>query len=178
MIEEWKDIPRFDGCYQVSNFGNVRSFSVSHKGFRRKEPKARALSLTHDGYQKVRLVANGKDITVRIHRLVAEMFVPNPDGKETVNHIDGNKQNNRADNLEWADRTEQLDHAYRMGLKVAKKGCDNSQSKLTPEQVNAIRAEYKKGSREFSSVKLGRKYGVSHRVILLIVKGKSYRNIK
>ena len=178
MIEEWKDIPNFEGCYQVSNFGNVRSFSNSHKGFKRNEPKMRALSLTHDGYQKVRLLANGKDITVRIHRLVAEMFVPNPNGKETVNHIDGNKQNNRSDNLEWADRKEQLDHAYRTGLRSAKEGCENALSKLTPEQVNAIRAEYKKGSREFSSVKLGKKYGVSHRVVLLIVKGKSYRNIK
>lgn len=178
MIEEWKDIPKFEGCYQVSNFGNVRSFLTGHKGFKRKEPVIRSLSLTHDGYQKVRLLANGLDITMRIHRLVAEMFVPNPCGKETVNHIDGNKLNNQSDNLEWADRHEQLDHAYKMGLKRADRGCDNVHSKLTPEQVTAIRAEYRKGSRQFSSVRLGEKYGVSHRVILLIVNGKSYRNIK
>ena len=178
MIEEWKDIPNFEGCYQVSNYGKVRSFLTGHKGFRKKEPVMRAINLTHDGYQKVRLIANGKDVTARVHRLVAEVFVPNPDGKETVNHIDGNKQNNRADNLEWTDRHEQLDHAYRLGLKKAQRGCDNTQSKLTPEQVTAIRAEYKKYSRDFSSVKLAKKYGVSHRVILLIVNDKTYRNIK
>lgn len=177
MIEKWKDIPRFEGCYQVSNLGNVRSFLTGHKGFR-KEPVLRSLSLTHDGYKRVRLLANGMDVTTRVHRLVAELFVPNPEGKETVNHIDGNKLNNRADNLEWADRHEQLEHAYKMGLKKAARGCDNYQSKLTPEQVQAIRADYKKHSRQFSSVKLGKKYGVSHRAILLIVKGETYRNVK
>lgn len=174
MIEQWKDIPRFEGCYQVSNFGNVRSFANSHKG-KRIEPKLRALSLTYDGYQKIRLIANGLDVTERVHRLVAKLFIPNPEGKETVNHIDGNKLNNRVDNLEWADRKEQLYHAYKTGLKTAKKGCENANSKLSSEQVQTIRKLYKKGSRQFSSVKLSKMYGVSHRVILLIVKGQSYR---
>lgn len=174
MTEEWKDIEGFDGFYKISNFGRVKSVGGSSK---RKE-KIRSLSLTRDGYEKVRLVHNGKDRTMRVHRLVAEAFIPNPDGKDTVNHIDGNKQNNVVSNLEWANRSEQMFHAYDLGLKTSRMGSDNSNAKLTPEEVKEIRKLYVPYSREFGTVALANKYGVTDRVIGLIVKNKAYKNVK
>ena len=175
VIEEWKDIPGFDGGYQISNLGNVRSCLNCHRG-KKFVYKPRRLSFTKDGYIKVRLLyaKRGIDCCYKVHRLVAEAFVSNPYNKETVNHIDGDKTNNSFDNLEWADRSEQLVHAYSHGLRKAKKGSENSQSKLTEEQVNEIRSLYRKGSRVYSSVKLGKMFNVSHNAILSIVKNKTY----
>lgn len=170
MQEVWKDVEGFEGLYQVSNLGRVRS--LGSRG------RIRSLSLTKDGYVKVRLIHKGKDKTARVHRLVAEAFVPNPDNKGTVNHIDGDKTNNRVDNLEWTDRSEQMHHAYRLGLKTPMGGSKNSQAKLTEEQVKEIRRDYVRQSQEFGTVALAKKYGVTNRVIGLIVNGKSYKNIE
>ena len=176
MKEEWKDIKGFEGAYMISNHGRV--LSLPRHGSRTTEPVLRSISLTKDGYPKVRLLYRGKDKTVRVHRLVAEAFIDNPCGKETVNHIDGNKENNRADNLEWADRHEQMIHAYKKGLKSAMKGADNPYSKLTPEQVEAIRSEYVPQSTEHGTVALGRKYGVHNATIGNIVRGKRYADVE
>lgn len=175
MNEIWKDVEGFEGIYQVSNCGNVKRLPGQCGTAYRKE-RILSKSLTHDGYEKVRLIHNEKDATKRVHRIVAEAFVPNPDGKETVNHIDGNKRNNFATNLEWMDRHEQLDHAYRLNLKTSITGEDNANAKLTKEQVDYIRQHYKKGSREFGSVALAKRFDVSHRVILLVAKNESYKD--
>lgn len=113
-------------------------------------------------------------MTVRIHRLVAEAFVPRVEGKDTVNHIDGNKLNNRADNLEWADRSEQMYHAYDNDLKKPMRGENNGNAKLTAEQVEAIRKEYVRYSKEHGTVALGKKYGVNNSTIGAIVRGVTY----
>jgi len=173
-MELWKDIKGFEGLYQISNTGKVKSLpkkcGTTYKG-----ETIRKLSQTKDGYLKVRLIGNGKDITTRIHRLVAIAFIPNPLNKDTVNHIDGNKHNNNVENLEWSTRTEQLNHAYSLGLKKIDKGENNIQAKLTNAQVKEIKTLYKKGSRKFGSVKLALKYNVSHRTILNIVNNKTYQ---
>lgn len=81
-----------------------------------------AQSISDRGYPRVYLQINGKKKVMKIHRLVAELFVPNPDNKREVNHKDGNKRNNNADNLEWCTRSENLKHAYRTGLRKSRKG--------------------------------------------------------
>ena len=172
MKEEWKDIRGFEGAYMVSNTGKV--LSIPRPGTKHQEPTLRALSRNHDGYVKVRLLGNGKDVTARVHRLVAEAFLDNPDKKETVNHIDGNKENNCVENLEWADRREQMEHAYEHKLKKPMRGAHNPWAKLTNEQVAAIRSEYVRNSKEHGTVALGRKYGVNNATIGLIVRGVSY----
>lgn len=173
-MEIWKDIEGFNGFYKVSDCGNVKSLGGTCGTVIRKE-KIRKTSLTKDGYVKVRLSRNGNDKTVRVHRLVAEAFIPNPLKKETVNHIDGNKQNNNVDNLEWADRSEQMYHAYKHNLKNPMAGTKNSNSKLTLEQVQQIRKTYIRNSKECGTVALAKKYGVTNRVIGLIVNKKSYK---
>lgn len=177
MKELWKDIKNFEGFYQISNFGRVKSLGGWCGTAKRKE-RIRSTSLTFDGYVKIRLIHQGKDKTMRIHRLVAETFIPNPEGKDTVNHIDGNKLNNTVTNLEWIDRSEQMLHAYKLGLKKAIIGSRNCNAKLTDEQVREIRKVYIPYSRQFGTVALSKKYGVTNRVIGLIVNGKAYKNVK
>lgn len=177
MKEEWRDIKGYAGFYQISNLGRVKSLGGWCGTAKRKE-RIRSTSLTHDGYVKVRLVHQGKDKTARVHRLVAEAFIDNPENKNTVNHIDGNKQNNIVSNLEWADRTEQMMHAYALGLKTSRTGTYNANAKLTDEQVREIRKSYVPYNRDFDTVALAKRYGVTNRVIGLIVKNKAYKNVK
>jgi hypothetical protein len=103
--ELWKDIPEFEGVYQISNFGRLKSFKIVLTG--------RVLSNKEKSgkYFSVVLKYKGKIRYVRMHRLVAEAFIPNPENKPAVNHKDLNKQNNRVDNLEWATNSENCRHA-------------------------------------------------------------------
>ena len=167
-MEIWKDIKGYEGKYQVSTYGNVRNKVTGYVMKKRH---------TFDGYVKVTLTVNYKAKDYRVHRLVAETFIPNTHNKETVNHIDGNKDNNCVDNLEWSSRHEQLEHAYKLGLKKSIRGCDNINAKLTAEQVIYIRTHYKPHSKEFGTVALGKKFGVNNTTIGDIVRGVTYKNI-
>lgn len=160
-MEEWKDCE--DG-YMVSSYGRFYS-KLAGRCLSTK-------SLNQDGYVKV--APHGH--TQLLNRLVAQAFIPNPHNKSTVNHIDGNKTNNRVENLEWATRSEQMIHAYKHGLKKPMRGSKNANSKLTDEQAKAIRKEYVRRSRTHGTVALGKKYGVSNRVIGLVVRGLAYRD--
>ncbi len=177
--EIWKDIDGLEGEYQVSSFGRVKSLS-RWIGTSLHEDRILAQSKTKDGYLKVRLSSKKKNIdwTRRVHRLVAEAFIPNPNGLETVNHKDGDKENNRVDNLEWMDRKDQLFHAYQLKLKKPSQGATNTQSKLSEEDVRYIREHYVRNSKEFGTVALSRKFRVSNRVIGLVTRGLSYKNVK
>lgn len=94
--EIWKDIEDFEGIYQISSFGRVKSF---------KKCKERILKpgVAGGGYLFVHLCKDGKIKEMKIHRLVAKAFIPNPDKLPCVNHLDENKQNNFVSNLEWCD---------------------------------------------------------------------------
>lgn len=117
--EIWKDVKGYEGLYQVSNFGRIRSFlKTGH--FKDKfldTPEIRTPGIAHTGYMCIVLVKDGKRHTYDLHRLIAETFIPNPENKRTVNHIDGNKLNNKVDNLEWTTDSENQLHAHRNGLK-------------------------------------------------------------
>ncbi len=98
MTEEWRDIKGFEGVYQVSNFGNVKRIAPS-----RRHPTEHIMK-KHDcgkGYLSVSLLYNGKKKYMKIHRAVAEAFIPNPNKYPEVNHKDENPSNNCVDNLEW-----------------------------------------------------------------------------
>ena len=102
--EEWKDIKGYEGLYQVSNLGMVYSFK-SNKYLKK-------LNNT-GGYLRVQLCKHGKVTNQSIHRIVAEAFIPNPDNKPQVNHIDENKENNMVSNLEWVTAKENCNHGTR-----------------------------------------------------------------
>lgn len=102
--EVWKDILGCEGRYQISNLGRVKSMYCG---------KERILkpSITNWGYERIRIVDNsGKKVSLRVHRLVAQAFVPNPKNKPEVNHEDSNKLNNRAENLSWVTASENKLH--------------------------------------------------------------------
>ena len=99
-MEIWKDVKGYEGLYQVSNKGRIKSLNYRRTG---KEGILQH-SLDSYGYLKVTLHKNGKQKYFRIHRLVAEAFIPNVNDLPEVNHIDENKENNHVENLEWCDR--------------------------------------------------------------------------
>lgn len=118
MKEKYKDIPNYEGLYQVSNLGNIKSVARSYTNSKGKayNIKERILKLTiSNGYYSVTLNNKSKK-RFTIHRLVAQVFISNPENKEEVNHKDGNKLNNCYNNLEWCTKSENTLHAYRIGL--------------------------------------------------------------
>lgn len=100
---EWKLIEGFDGIYSVSNYGEVRNNRTGKLMKPRKNEK---------GYLRIGLTTNGKQKCMRVHRLVAQAFIPNPENKPEVNHIDFNKENNCVNNLEWVTCKENSDHSF------------------------------------------------------------------
>jgi hypothetical protein len=112
MEEIWKDIEGYEGVYQVSNLGRVKSLKYGIKS----RIKILSGAISSNGYFYVALYKNKKIVKISIHRLVAITFINNPEQKEQVNHIDGNKTNNFYNNLEWATRSENMKHAFKTGL--------------------------------------------------------------
>lgn len=96
--------------------------------------KVRKPQLTNNGYHEIGLYNKGKDKYCPVHRLVAKAFIPNPDNKPFVNHIDGNKINNHVNNLEWVTHQENMEHAKKTNL--IKRGCETPVSIFTSEQIH------------------------------------------
>lgn len=119
-MEIWKDIPEYEGLYEASNYGRVRTkegkttYANWKNGTRKRVWKQRVLKQKTDknGYKRVTLYKDGEPKTFLVHRLVAFCFIPSVDGKENINHIDGDPSNNYVDNLEWADYRDNLLHAF------------------------------------------------------------------
>lgn len=118
-MEAWKDVKGFEGYYAVSSNGDVKSLDRTIQGKRCKTHIKERVMRQHvgkDGYPSIQLFSGGKPFTLKVHRLVAQAFLDNPDNLPEVNHIDGNKQNNTVDNLEWCTRGHNIRHAFRTGL--------------------------------------------------------------
>ena len=131
MKEElWKDIEGYEGLYQVSNRGRVRSFLMKNGRGLSSIPHILMAKIDKYGYEKYNLRKNGVTKTFTAHRLVAKAFIHNLGNKDTINHIDGNKRNNNVFNLEWASVKENIHHAYRTGL-TPKTPLNNKKSKRT-----------------------------------------------
>lgn len=155
MKEIWKDIKGYEGFYQVSNMGRVKGIERevysghNYSVLRIEKEKIYKGYKVKNGYIYQTLLKNGKRKTFKLHRLVAETFIPNPDNKPQVNHIDGDKENNKVSNLEWVTRKENLNHAYKTGL-----------SKICPVLQYDLEGNY---LREFKSIDeatryMGKKY--------------------
>ena len=167
MSEKWVQINGYEGLYDVSDAGNVRSriTGIVLKPYRTGKG---------EGYLTVDLHINGKSKNKKIHRLVAEAFIPNPEEKPEVNHIDGDKTNNNVSNLEWCTGKENCTHAAETGLIQC--GERRASAKLTSEQVAEIRQTYERGCLGRGAKSLARKYGVSDVTIRRIISGRKWKH--
>jgi len=168
--EIWADVG--DGKYQVSNNGRVRSYGGKHKPT---EPKLLKVSNGRSGYPTVALYYD-KARHFSVHRLVAEAFLCNPHNWPMVNHKNGNKSDNRVENLEWCTNALNMQHAYRTGIVIAPKkpGEKNPFSKLSDETVLRIRELHAAGSKQCD---LAKEFGVHFVTINKIVLRKTWRHL-
>ncbi len=184
--EIWKDVVGYEGLYQVSNLGRVKSLArsvISHYTDRKpivttnRKERIMKQFLYKTGYLYTGLAKNRVKKKYKIHRLVAMAFIPNPENKPMVNHIDGNPLNNRVENLEWCTNQENQIHAIKTGLNKSI-GVNSHWSKFTEEQIRYIRANFKLRDKDFSCVALAKKFNVTPTVISFIMKGKTYQSVK
>ena len=160
-----KEIKNFEELYQVNELGQI--WSIKNKKYLKQ-------TLCKNGYLYVGLHKNKIRKNILVHRIVAEAFIPNPKRLPEVNHIDGNKQNNSVDNLEWCTRSQNTSHAFKTGLRNYN-GCKNPHSKLTQSDVETIRRIYVRGKHcENNSYGLAKRYNVSPKTIQNVVNGKHY----
>lgn len=162
MQEVFKDIKGYEGLYQVSNLGNVKSFNHG-------SPKILKVGKSTSGYFQVYLCKNKIKTQSQIHRLVALAFIENPNNKKDVNHINGIKTDNILTNLEWNTRAENIRHAYNIGL--IKIGENHNNAKLKEVQVISILNDFRSHS------KIALDYNVSRRLITKIKAGKIWKHL-
>lgn len=162
--EVWKDVLGYEGYYLVSNKGRVCRILKNGKMELRKLIK-RVI------YYKVGLCVNNKVKQESVHRMVATAFVPNPNNKPVVNHIDANPLNNCAENLEWCTTAENLQHAINIGnLKL--RGTHNGQSILNEEKVREIRRLYDEEKLKVSEI--ARIFNIRYDTTYLVVKRRNW----
>ena len=118
MAEVWKQVSDFEGLYEVSNEGRIRKVRFINNHVDKEKVFLVTPQDNGRGYLKVSLYKNGQQTQRLVHRVVADAFLDRDPNRDFVNHIDGNKRNNRADNLEWCTRSENMLHAYKSGLLV------------------------------------------------------------
>jgi len=174
ICEEWRDINDFDG-YEVSNLGNIRGKDRLRKGkhgLRLTNGQPMKQVFNKKGYPEVRFRKEGTH-TRLVHRLVAKAFVPNHDNKSQVNHIDGNKLNNRADNLEWVNNSENQKHAYKLGLQPSRAGENNSKAKITDKDVTLLKNLYNSG---MSISQVSDITNINLNIIRQIIYGKTWKS--
>lgn len=120
LKKEWKEVKGYEGKYIISNYGEIISlprYKENRGKFQYVEPKEICRYVNKkNGYVYVQLWNNATYKNIRLHKLVAENFIENKEGKEQINHIDGNKKNNKVNNLEWCTCKENIQHVYKIGL--------------------------------------------------------------
>ena len=168
--EEWRDVVGYEGLYQVSNFGRVKSFQRGRKTIRK-------ISFDDKGYATVDLNKNGKRISFSVYVLVARAFIPNPENKREVNHRIADKKNSCIFNLEWATRLENMQHASKSGLLRPKYGARNYKAKLTNDDVRYIRSHHIPRHPKFSARALARKFDIAKSTVLRIINREVYADV-
>lgn len=161
--EIWKPISNLN--YEISNLGNIRNI----------KNKNNIKKYVHQGREYVKIRINGKPKNLSVARLVCKAFNENSYNKPEVNHIDGNKLNNCANNLEWVTREENIQHAFNHNLISPTKGEKSGMAKLTWEDVKFIREHYKPFDKEYSSVNLAKKFNIARSTLGYILNNKTWK---
>lgn len=173
MEEKWKSIYNYEGLYEISNIGNIRSCAryISCGRGEKQFRKSKILNpiTTPKGYKRITISKDGEKKNFMIHRLVAQAFIPNPDNKPQINHIDGNKQNNNVTNLEWFTNGENQIHAWGTGLNKGSTGMFKGE-----KHRNAKSVVCKTTGEIFNYIKLASKiYGIDRSDISRCCNGKA-----
>lgn len=182
MEEEWRDIAGYEGLYQVSNLGRVKSLErriPNSRGFgtRIVREMIKKQSCIEGRYCSASFNNNGHHKTIVIHRIVAKTFISNPKNKPTVNHRDGNKHNNRVENLEWATYSENNRHAINdlNAKRAGPKGSRSSLSRLKENQVGEIKKLLKLGI--YFDREIAWMFKVDRSCITSIKLGKTWKHV-
>lgn len=173
MKEVWKDIEGYEGYYQVSNFGKIKSLKRERRLLEiiLKEKKDK------DGYLRVNLFKKNKRKMYGVHCLVLQAFISNPENKPQVNHKDGVKINNNFENLEWNTNSENQKHAWKTGLHTARYGENHGQSKLNDWDVKVIRKLYKNSIYWHNQTRIATLFKISQACIYKIVNNETWKHI-
>ncbi len=177
-MEIWKDIQGYEGFYKVSTHGNVRSVERLVKvGCSERINKGRLMALTcdTDGYFQLHLSKNSIVKVYKVHRLVAETFIPNPENKPLPNHKNGLKQINHYKNLEWVTHAENSQHAYDTGLHVALTGEAHQNSKRKDTDILEIRRLHSEYG--YTYHKISKMVGIHQSIIGKIIKRQIWKHI-
>lgn len=179
MKERWIEIAGNQETYEVSTSGNVRT--KDRIGVRGYHVKGHVLSQrdNSNGYLRCGMNIDGKPKSYLVHRLVASAFIPNPENKPFVNHIDGNKHNNNVENLEWCTKSENEKHAWLNGLKtdIATKGELHGMHKLRERDVRYIRNNHVRNGGTMKTGELAKMFSVNPQTITEIVSKRTWRCI-
>lgn len=176
--EEWRDVVGYEGYYQVSNLGRVRALdrTVQHAYSGTQSLKGHMLTPFRgsEPYYSVMLSKNGKAKSLRVHRLVATAFVPNPDRLNCVNHKDGNKLNNSASNLEWCTQRRNVQHAIDHELLTFDHAGFGSWSKESREHFSKVRKKAivrSDGKRYECTAEAAKDLGVTYSAVMHVLRG-------
>lgn len=166
MKEIWKDIEGYEGLYQVSNLGRIKSFHKKNEI---------VMKLNYARYTQIDLMKDGERKCKRVCRLVGIHFISNPENKPQINHKDGNKHNNVYTNLEWATGSENCVHAFENNLRARYPGEKHGMAKATDKIILEIRKKYDSG--KYTKSMLAKEYGFFHSHICQIINRKIWKHI-
>ncbi|EAA9298054.1 endodeoxyribonuclease [Salmonella enterica subsp. enterica] len=172
LSETLKDIFGYEGQYAITTDGRIYSHSRLNRAGRLIKGRWMKPAKDKDGYLKVCLCSESGRSYQFVHRLVAAAFISNHEGYREVNHINGKKDDNRIDNLEWANRSQNNAHAYISGLRKPLRGSKHPNAKLTSEQVIDILT-----CKSMPHRKLALKHGVSQVLVSRIIRKEAWLHI-
>lgn len=165
--ELWKDIEGYEGRYQISSCGLVKSLFF-------KKPRLKYIGDNGTGYKNVTLIKNRVTECVYIHRLVAFHFIENPENKSQVNHLNSNRNDNRSENLEWVTPIENIHHGMNYG-EINNQGSNSGMSKLSQSDVKEIREQYLISENlQYLRTYFSKKFNVHEETIRNVYRNKKY----